>query len=145
MNKQSQEQSTTPLNCRLSKRPSALEQKNQMWCIYKVEHWAVMRMNDLVTWVCSVYKMWSIHLGYVPFWYACFKFNKELQRNGKEAAVETACPRNVLGHHTEALPHPCPKAHPGLWGLKLRRVTSSSSLPLLSLSLAWEEGPALLG
>ena len=57
MNKQSQQHSATPLNCGLSKCPSALEKKTQMWCIYKVDHQAVTRMNDLVMWVCSVYKM----------------------------------------------------------------------------------------
>ena len=119
-----------------------------MWCIYKVEHQAVMRMNDLVTWVYSIYKTWSIHLGYVPFWYACFNFNKELQKkkNGKRSCSRNSCPRNVLGHHTEALPHPCPKAHPGQLGSQAGRFSNFLQQPALTvLSLAWEEGPALSG
>lgn len=42
-------------NWKLSKCPST-EEKNEM-CIHKVEYQAAIRMNDLVTWVCSVYKM----------------------------------------------------------------------------------------
>lgn len=44
------------LNWKLSKCPSTVEEKNEMY-IHKVEYQAAIRMNDLVTWVCSVYKM----------------------------------------------------------------------------------------
>lgn len=36
--------------------PINSEWKNKMY-IHKLEYMAAMRMNNLVTWVCSVYKM----------------------------------------------------------------------------------------
>ena len=126
----------TALNWKLSKCPLALERKNEMWYIYKVEHQAATRMNDLVTRACSVHKTWSVHLRLCAFFVCMLQLQYGVsKRNGKRSCSRNSCPRNVLGHKTEALPHPCPKAHPGWLGSKARRTRNVLWQPPLAVHL----------
>lgn len=123
----------TALKWKLSKCPLALERENEMWYIYKVEHQTATRMNGLVTRAYSVHKTWSVHLRLCAFFVCMLPLQYGVsKRNGKRSCSRNSCPRNVLGHETEALPHPVPRHPQAGWGQRPGEpVTFSGSLPLL--------------
>lgn len=121
-----------------------------MWNIHKMEYWAVMRLNDLVTctWVCSFYKMPSAHLDYVPFFNMYALTPILFQKNViKEAAAETAALEMCCDIRLRLCLTPTPRYTQGGWGHRSGSLCSSfGGLPLaVYLSSPREEACSLGG
>ena len=117
-----------------------LEWKNATWYIHKVEYQASMGMNTLVTWVCSLYKIWSVLLCCVPFWVYVFNFNRWFQKEMIKAHTPALWMCSVSRLRFR-LPTAQGNAQSG-WGQRPGKpILSSGSLPLLTLFPGLRGGP----